>query len=261
MIAEQPVAAKTSRARFRRVARRPLGGWRPDGDSNAGLRSIRARRAMTTTEEGDDPHGLGEGDRPFGEFLRRVRAGDERAAVELVQRYEPSLRLEIRLRLRDPKLRRLLEPDDLCQSVLKSFFVRAASGQYDLDSPAKLLALLRKMARYKVSKQSRKHRALRRDLRREVSLPDGASPLAGAGPSPSRIVIGRELLDAFRDRLTAEERRLADLRSEGCEWSEIARVLGGTPQARRKQLARGVERAARQLGLDDDEREAGDGGQ
>jgi len=210
---------------------------------------------MTTPEGSDDKLGTGEGDPPFAEFLRRVRAGDERAAVELVRRYEPALRLEIRLRLRDPTLRRLLEPDDLCQSVLKSFFVRAASGQYDLDSPTKLLALLRAMARNKVAKQARKHQALRRDLRRDVSLDMTAPPVAAVGPSPSRVAIGREILDAFRGRLTAEERRLADLRSQGCEWAEIARELGGTPQARRKQLDRAVDRAARELGLDEDEDE------
>jgi RNA polymerase sigma-70 factor (ECF subfamily) len=214
---------------------------------------------MTTPEGGDDPRRPGEGDPPFAEFLRRVRAGDEWAAVELVRRYEPALRLEIRLRLRDPKLRRLLEPDDLCQSVLKSFFVRAASGQYDLDTPARLLGLLRAMARNKVAKKARKHQALRRDLRRDVSLDPAAPPVAAAGPSPSRIAIGREMLDALRGRLTAEERRLADLRSQGCEWAEIARALGGTPQARRKQLARAVDRAARDIGLDEDEDEVGDG--
>jgi RNA polymerase sigma-70 factor (ECF subfamily) len=212
-----------------------------------------------STEGGDHPRGSDDAGTPFAEFLRRVRAGDEWAAVELVQRYEPALRLEIRLRLKDPKLRRLLEPDDLCQSVLKSFFVRAASGQYDLDSPAKLLALLRAMARNKVAKQARKHQTLRRDLSRDVSLDVAAPPLAATGPSPSRIAIGREILEAFRGRLTAEERRLADLRSQGREWAEIAREVGGTPQARRKQLARAVDRAARELGLDDDEGEVGDG--
>jgi RNA polymerase sigma-70 factor (ECF subfamily) len=201
---------------------------------------------MTTPEGSDDKLETGEGDPLFAEFLRRVRAGDERAEVEFVRRYEPVLRLEIGLRLTDPKLRRLLEPDDFCQSVLKSFFVRAASGQYDLDSPAELLALLRAMARNKVTKQARKRRTLRRD----VSLDNGAPPQAAAGPSPSRVAIGREILDALRGRLTAEERRLADLRSQGREWAEITRELGGNPQARRKQLARAVDRAARELRLD-----------
>jgi RNA polymerase sigma-70 factor (ECF subfamily) len=206
-----------------------------------------------TTEGQDDPRGASEDDTPFAEFLRQVRAGDEWAAVELVRRYEPALRLEIRLRMKDPKLRRLLEPADLCQSVLKSFFVRAAAGQYDLDSPAKLLALLRKMARNKVAEQTRKQQAMRRDLRRDVSLDEGAQPVAAADPSPSRIAIGRETLAAFRARLTPEELQLADLRSQGCDWSEIAQELGRTPQALRKQLARAVNRAAREIGLDEGE--------
>jgi hypothetical protein len=71
--------------------------------------------------------------------------------------------------------------------VLKSFFVRAAAGQNELDRPAELPALLRAMARNKVTKQARKHRTMRRD----VSLNNGAAPLAAPGPSPSRIAIGR----------------------------------------------------------------------
>jgi RNA polymerase sigma-70 factor (ECF subfamily) len=211
---------------------------------------------MTTTK-GDDLQGTDDAKTSFAEFLSRVRVGDEEAAAELVSKYEPALRLEIRLRMKDPKLRRLLEPADLCQSVLKSFFVRAATGHYDLDSPEKLLALLRTMARNKVAQQSRRQTAMRRDLRRDVSLGDGAPHVAAGDPSPSRIAIGREMLDAFRGRLTVEERQLADLRSQGCEWAEIALKLGGTPQARRKQLARAANRAAREIGLDEDEDDDG----
>jgi RNA polymerase sigma factor (sigma-70 family) len=211
---------------------------------------------MTTTR-GDDPRESAEDNISFAEFLSRIRMGDERAAAELVSKYEPALRLEIRMRMKDPKLRRLLEPADLCQSVLKSFFVRAATGQYDLDSPEKLLALLRTMARNKVVQQTRRQRALRRDLRRDVSLHEGIPHAAAADPSPSRIAIGREMLDALRGKLTIEERQLADLRSQGCEWAEIAQRLGGSPQALRKKLARAANRAARALGLDEDEDDYG----
>jgi DNA-directed RNA polymerase specialized sigma24 family protein len=135
--------------------------------------------------------------------------------------------------------------------VLKSFFVRATLGQYELDSPKKLMALLKAMARNKVVQQTRKQQAQRRDLRRDVSLGGDLPLIASPHASPSRIVIGRELLEAFRDRLSDEERRLADLRTQGHDWSEIARMLGGTPQGRRKQLTRAVDRVARQLGLDE----------
>jgi hypothetical protein len=61
----------------------------------------------------------------FRELIRRVRAGEEQASAKLVRRYEPA----IRVRLRGPHLRRLLDSMDAGQSVLLNFFVRAAAGQ------------------------------------------------------------------------------------------------------------------------------------
>jgi RNA polymerase sigma-70 factor (ECF subfamily) len=137
---------------------------------------------------------------------------------------------------------------DICQSVMASFFVRAASGQYDLDRPDQLLRLLVVMARHKLAKQERRHRADRRDYRlAEDREPAYLAGKPGTDPTPSRLVSGRELLEAFRERLSEEERMLADLRAEGCEWTEVAARVGGTPQARRMQLARAVRRVERQL--------------
>jgi DNA-directed RNA polymerase specialized sigma24 family protein len=111
-----------------------------------------------------------------------------------------------------------------------------------------LLRLLNAMARNKLARQVRRHRAGRRDYRRSQSrVPDYLEGRPASEPSPSRLVAGRELLDAFRGRLSDEERALADLRAQGCEWAEIAAQLGGTPQARRKQLARAVDRVEQQL--------------
>src|SRR5262245_62031836 len=81
-------------------------------------------------------------DGTFDDFLRRIRSGDAEAAAELVRRYEDTIRLEVRMRLGDPHLRRLLDSTDICQSVLASFFVRAAAGQYDLNAPVQRLKLL-----------------------------------------------------------------------------------------------------------------------
>ena len=49
---------------------------------------------------------------------------------------------------------------------------------------------------------------------------------------------------------TADERAIADARGLGKSWQEIADDLGGTPEARRKQLARAIDRVAPDLGLD-----------
>jgi len=87
-------------------------------------------------------------DSSFADLIRRVRSGDERAAAELVRRYEPAIRRSARVRL-NPRLRRSFDSMDLCQAVLCSFFVRVAAGQYDIDAPEQLLKLLGAMVRNK----------------------------------------------------------------------------------------------------------------
>jgi RNA polymerase sigma-70 factor (ECF subfamily) len=117
-----------------------------------------------------------------------------------------------------------------------------------LDQPDQLLRLLVVMTRNKLTQQVRRHRADRRDYRRlESRDPAYLEGRPAADPSPSRLVAGRELLDEFRRQLSAEERLLADLRGQGCEWAEIAARLGGTAEACRKQLARAIDRVEQQL--------------
>src|SRR5262249_38350479 len=80
-------------------------------------------------------------DQSFAQFIRRIRAGDAQAAAQLLREYESAIRLEVRLRLRDSRLRRLFDSMDICQSVLGSFFVRAAAGEDGLDPPEERLKL------------------------------------------------------------------------------------------------------------------------
>jgi RNA polymerase sigma-70 factor (ECF subfamily) len=190
-------------------------------------------------------------DNTFADLVRRLRAGDPRAAEELVREYEPAIRLEVHCRLRDPRLRRAFDSLDVCQSVLASFFVRAAAGDYDLGRPDQLRRLLVGMARKKLLLQVRKQRAQCRDVRRSEPINRDDSAAVAADPSPSRHCEAQDLLHNFRQRLTPEERRLAELRALGREWRDIAAQVGGTPAARRKQLSRAIDRVARELGLDE----------
>jgi RNA polymerase sigma-70 factor (ECF subfamily) len=186
----------------------------------------------------------------FVEFLSRLRAGDARAAAELVRRYESAIRVAVRVRLTDPAVKRLLDSMDICQSVLASFFVRAVAGQFDLSEPAQLVALLVRMAQNKLAYQVRHHHAQRRDCR--AALPDGeVGELAAPEPGPERLAEGRDLLAALNARLSEEERALVACRAAGHTWPEIAAELGGTAQARRRQLSRALDRVAPDLGLDE----------
>jgi len=185
----------------------------------------------------------------FADFLRRIRAGDQEAAAELVRRYEPAIRLEVRRRLNDPSLFALFGSVDICQSVLCSFFLRVAVGQYDLEEPGQLLGLLVAMAKNKVAFHVRQQHRQRRDSRRRAGADELLAEPAG-DPPPDRLAEGKELLEKVREALGDEERQLADLRAEGLTWPEVAARVGGQAQARRRQLGRALDRVARQLGLE-----------
>jgi RNA polymerase sigma-70 factor (ECF subfamily) len=186
----------------------------------------------------------------FHILVQRLRGGDGDAAGELVRRYGPALRRAVRARLTDPSLRRLLDSTDICQSVLASFFVRAAAGQYDLDTPGQLLRLLETMARNKLLRQVERLRAARRDCGRSQEGGIADDDLADPGPDPSRVIAARELLQKCRSLLSEEERRLADQRALGRSWVDIAADVGGKSDALRMRLARAADRVARELGLD-----------
>ena len=159
---------------------------------------------------------------PSWNFIQRVRAGDQAAAVELVRRYEPAIRRVVRLQMRDPRLRRILDSMDVCQSVLASFFLRAATGQYDLNQPAQLLRLLAVMARNKVASQARTSYVTRRE-RPFFGEEDACDGRAGAGA---------------RARITRPPGRICCKRfATGCPttnggWRIVGRSAGSGPKSR-----------------------------
>ena len=186
----------------------------------------------------------------FLALIERVKSGEARAAEELLRQYEPTVRRAIRVRMINPTLRRTVDSMDLCQSVMGSFFVRTALGQYDLGSPEQLIGLLVKLARNKVADHVRHEHAKLRDRRRTDADGSAVERVADRQETPSQIVAGAEMLERFRAGLNEEERFLAEQRAQGREWNELAAELGQGPEALRKQLQRAVDRVAEELGMD-----------
>jgi RNA polymerase sigma-70 factor (ECF subfamily) len=185
----------------------------------------------------------------FVDLIRAVRAGDSRAAAELVRVYEPEIRRIVRVRLFNPRLQQLVDSMDICQSVFANFFIRAAAGQWDLDSPAQLLRLLVSMARNKLRDQERRQSAARRGRGRAQAgaLENAVDPAAGPGDR----VATQDLYQAVLARLSPEERLVADLRAQGQGWAAVALELQTDPEVLRKRLTRALDRVARELGLDE----------
>lgn len=190
-------------------------------------------------------------DTGFRSLLALASAGDEEAATNLVREYEPELRRYVRFRLTHPGIRRLVDSLDVCQSVLAAFFVHLHDGKIDLVHPKQLFRLLAVMAENKLRDKVRRHRAVRRGGGTVVEQIETVEP-AGTVADPADAVANLELVNAIRDRVSADDRPAVDGWLAGNGWAEIATVVGGTPEGVRKRVTRAVDRAARDLGLIED---------
>ena len=183
----------------------------------------------------------------FSELMKRVRSGDQLAAAELLRLYEPAIRRDIRLRLSNPKLRRVVDSVDIAQSVFGNFFVRAVYGEFELERPEQLFGLLSRMVTNKVIDKHR--RATTRRIQDLVDSPVEDCELADHNAATASEVVARaELLEQFEQRLTKEENQIARMRRDGKSWNDIADQLEGRPDALRKKLMRACDRVLTELG-------------
>jgi RNA polymerase sigma factor (sigma-70 family) len=190
----------------------------------------------------------------FADLVARVQAGDLRAAAELFELYGDTIRRTIRIHMRDPSIRRVVNHSDVYQSVFVEFLQGAALGQCaSLETPQHLLNRFLLMARTKVAECYRRHHAARRDLRR-LEPGDGRElEVPARDPSPSQSLKAKDLLEKLRGGLQPDEFELFDLHSQGCSWDEIAERFGESKEALRKRLVRALGRVARELGWEADE--------
>jgi RNA polymerase sigma-70 factor (ECF subfamily) len=192
----------------------------------------------------------------FRELLDRLRAGDEDAARELIDRYGDLVRREIRFRLRDSRLFRVVGESDLFQSAMSRFIWGLQLGKFDVNSPAELAGLLRKIAERRVCGASRFWLAQCRDVRRHEDIGSALETQhAAADPTPSRALSEKELVAETIARLPESARQVLQWRQEGLGWAEIAQRMGpaASAEAVRKQYERAIDRVAAELGLEDSE--------
>jgi RNA polymerase sigma-70 factor (ECF subfamily) len=176
----------------------------------------------------------------FDDFMRRIAAGDQDAATELVCRHEQDIRRVIRYRLRDPRLRGIVESMDICQSVLGSFLKRAKAGKIQLDDPVALIKYLTKMAQYKLFREMR---------RNPILLPLPPEGPAAPRTDPAESVDLREAMDVVRNLLTSEEWQMWVWRSQELDWKTIADRLEINTANARQRFSLALKRVRKALGL------------
>jgi RNA polymerase sigma-70 factor (ECF subfamily) len=180
---------------------------------------------MVTSEPDDStsspvtPVGGGASDRSL---LRRLQSGQGDASTELYLRYAERL-LALASAQRSPDLARVVDAEDIVQSVFRTFFRRASLGHYSVPDGEEIWKLLLVIALNKVRATGAFHRAAKRDVRR-TSAGQTYDRMVESHPTQDGVALAflgmviKELLES----LPEAHRRMIELRIEGHEVGDIA---------------------------------------
>ena len=163
---------------------------------------------------------------PF-ELLHRIQTGDELAEEELLATYTERLIALARSRL-SRKVARRVDPEDVLQSVYRSFFRRARTGGYHLRHSDDMWRLLAAITIRKTLRQVRRHCAQKRTVAAEESAdPRGAmqldpSRIRSRHPQPEDAAVLAEETEMMMSRLSPHHRSILQLCLQGHAIAEIA---------------------------------------
>jgi DNA-directed RNA polymerase specialized sigma24 family protein len=171
-------------------------------------------------------------------WVAELRSSDrgtrDEAARKIWERYSARLSALVRRKL-DARLRRRESVDDILQSMFKSFCLGQSEAKDRLRSRDELWRMLVRIVLCKVANAAQRHRAARRDYRRELSLATRGSDDAGfpawmleamdgSMPTPEQAEEIERLLRALPDDL----RRILLWALEGDTNKQIAARIGRT---------------------------------
>ena len=158
-------------------------------------------------------------------LLQRMHKGsDEDAAYNLYVRY--AQRLIHLARQRTPAdLATRVDPEDIVQSVFRTFFRRASAGQYDVPEGEELWKLLLVIALNKLRSHGAFHRAEKRDVQKTSSLvPDQENAKQGIDAELAKQFLQMSI-DEVVSKLPEASQMIVRLRIEGYEMQEIAQQV------------------------------------
>jgi RNA polymerase sigma-70 factor (ECF subfamily) len=166
----------------------------------------------------------------FQEMLTRLRAGDDTAADQIFHRFARRLVGLARRRL-TYDLQAKIDPEDVLQSVFRTFFVRQGAGEFEFAGWHDLWNLLAAITVRKCGGKIDYYRAARRETAREVAPPpadDSAAlwePLARE-PTPSEAVMLLEITENLLRSLGDRDRQIFESSLQGATPQQISEELG-----------------------------------
>ncbi len=170
-------------------------------------------------------------------LLKRFREGEQDAATALYVRYSRRLQALAKSKT-STTLASRFDPEDIVQSVFRTFFRRVSGGLYDVPAGDELWQLLLVIALNKIRDLAVYHRAQKRDVTKTEG--EGGVNIAAGDPMQSDSMdVLKVVLDDFLEQLPTSHAAVARMRMEGYQVDEIA--------TRTKRSKRTVERVLNDL--------------
>jgi RNA polymerase sigma-70 factor, ECF subfamily len=162
-------------------------------------------------------------------LVHLFRQGNQDAARQIVDRYLDRLLTLARRRI-SQRLSSRVDPEDIVQSVFRTFFVRLKEGQFVFDDQDDLCKLLMRITLHKTLRQVAFHKAAKRDPNLET--PHGEHhqeqlmALFDQEPTQEATVAFLDQLEHFLAQLRPQEREILEMRLQGHSNEDIASKLG-----------------------------------
>jgi RNA polymerase sigma factor (sigma-70 family) len=154
----------------------------------------------------------------FPELMARLQEGDQSAAFEVFHEYSRRLAELARSRLQGA-LAAKVDPDDILQSVFRSFFMRHRDGQFVIDDWEALWSLLTVITLRKCGKQADYFHAARRSLHREDEIQPETSystfEAIARDPTPEESASLVETIESILKEVSPRDRRIVELTLSG----------------------------------------------
>jgi RNA polymerase sigma-70 factor, ECF subfamily len=175
-------------------------------------------------------------------LLRRLCGGDEEAATQLYHKYARRLHALVSARC-SSHLASRLDPEDIVQSVFRSFFRVANTGVYDVPAGEDLWRLLLTIALNKVRAQGVFHRAAKRDVGVTTSLDaEGVGVYLHARQDDQEDAFLRMALEEALAGLPAQQRVMVELRLQGHDVNTISQQTGRAKRTVERNLQQALAR-------------------
>lgn len=155
-------------------------------------------------------------------LLIRLQGGSREAPTQLYMRYARRLRA-LAARKRPSELAAQVEPDDIVQSVFRTFFRRAVTGHYTVPDGKEIWNLLLVIALNKIRSACVYHRAAKRNVSNTVRGAAYEAALQTTSHSDDgSLAVLQLVIEELLSTLPESHRRIVELRIEGHEVQEIA---------------------------------------